>query len=385
MEPSVLERLVRAWTLNCFEHSELTRTYATYFVPSFLSHSCLPTAVWVLGDDGNFMLRARCDIAQGEEVTISYLSEDGLLEAAPTRQRQLQRTKQFWCACPRCLPGAPDLSRGFRCPAASCSGAIFCRVPPRSLRKPQLHPRPGKRRPGRRAALLQRGLRKGKVPPAEAVAALKGCRCRRCGHCLTALEAAALLREERRLGARVRRWERRSPRGRLGLEVVERLERRIERSFAQHVLADRAYGHLVAVCLGLERRKEAERLMERRASFQGAAYPGPSGAHAWTLEAYAQMLLSNRGIKVAEMAEKPRSLSAVRPLLNDVVAEEAAERVMPLYAKALEILCLLFGQDHEFYMEVKKSASALQVALEAVAPGAAATAAAALHTAEAKC
>lgn len=125
----LLNRLLRVWALNGFEVSDLEpRSLAVYFVPSMMSHSCLPSAVWMLTDAGRFALRARRDVPNEGEVTISYLSENGLLEPSMTRRLELQQTKRFWCACSRCAAGEPDLTRGFACPAPGCQGAVFAPV-----------------------------------------------------------------------------------------------------------------------------------------------------------------------------------------------------------------------------------------------------------------
>merc|ERR1712061_973757 len=120
-DPLALEQLLRVWILNCFEHSEAPLGYSTYFLSSFMSHSCFPTAVWYYeGDD--FVLRARTDIEAGDEITLSYLSEDALLESVAARRKHLKESKHFHCECPRCA--APvDKARGFRCP--QCRGTVF--------------------------------------------------------------------------------------------------------------------------------------------------------------------------------------------------------------------------------------------------------------------
>ncbi|CAE7939431.1 unnamed protein product, partial [Symbiodinium necroappetens] len=72
--PLDLERLMQVWILNCFEHTDEPLGYATYFMSSFMSHSCRPNSLWHYdGDD--FILRARERIQAGDEITVSYLSE----------------------------------------------------------------------------------------------------------------------------------------------------------------------------------------------------------------------------------------------------------------------------------------------------------------------
>eukprot|EP00913_Durusdinium_trenchii_P031942 g29916.t1 len=78
-EPLCLERLLQVWILNCFEHTDDPLGYSTYFMSSFMSHSCYPNAV-----------------------------------------RSREDSKHFLCCCIRCSSDS-DPCRGFRCP--SCSNA----------------------------------------------------------------------------------------------------------------------------------------------------------------------------------------------------------------------------------------------------------------------
>ena len=341
---STLRRLLQAWTLNCFESSEAPTAYAIYFVPSFMSHSCAPSAVWALTEDQRFRLRARCDIEEGAEVSISYLSEEMLLDTAPERQGFLLASKGFWCSCDRCAPSAPDLSRGFRCPAEGCDGVIFCRVP--GAAELGHEGRRGRARPSRSRSRSHRA-------EAAAEKALAGAECPRCGLKARRAEARALLREERWLRAKLAKWEARSPRGSLTAEAAAALVERVQRGFAQHVAADHALGHLAAAHAGLGLIAEAARLVGLRAEFHKLAYPcGPSGAYAWTLEAQAAMLLDSRGVDAHALLRRPQPLAALRPLLNGELARGVAAEVVPLYAAALEVLGVLFGADHEYYLEV---------------------------------
>jgi len=123
------------WILNCFDHSDPPGN-SVYFASSFVSHSCGANAVWNEGDDGAHILRARQNIAAGDEVTISYLEEHVLLQSAQTRKRILQWSKLFECACQRCAPprGADgpaklgaDGCRGFHCKKCKRCG-VFHRL-----------------------------------------------------------------------------------------------------------------------------------------------------------------------------------------------------------------------------------------------------------------
>eukprot|EP01071_Lankesteria_metandrocarpae_P008209 Lankesteria_metandrocarpae@DN4903_c1_g1_i1.p1 len=123
VDPLLFERLLQVWVHNCFEHTYEPLGYVMYYMPSFVSHSCMPNAVWACDPEEMFVLTARLDIAPEEEIVISYVAEEVLHCPTVKRQRVLNTTKGFTCACPRCI--APvDTSRGFRCP--NClKGEIF--------------------------------------------------------------------------------------------------------------------------------------------------------------------------------------------------------------------------------------------------------------------
>ena len=102
------------WTLNCFEHTDDPVTYASFFLPSFMSHSCGPTAMWTTIGDLVF-IRSQRGLQSGDELTVSYLSEDFGLRPISVRRNHLQSTKFFLCDCPRCTSPVDD-TRGFRLP-----------------------------------------------------------------------------------------------------------------------------------------------------------------------------------------------------------------------------------------------------------------------------
>ncbi|PFH32213.1 hypothetical protein BESB_021540 [Besnoitia besnoiti] len=121
--PEDLELLLQVWIHNCFEQFEDPVGYVIYFMPSFSSHSCLPNVLWFTDEDHTFVLRARANIEEGDEVTLTYLSEEDLMRPTLHRRRVLSETKDFVCACERC--SAPvDFSRGFRCPTCGV-GCIY--------------------------------------------------------------------------------------------------------------------------------------------------------------------------------------------------------------------------------------------------------------------
>lgn len=110
-----LDTLTIIWTLNCFEHSEDPLTYASFFLPSFMSHSCAPTAMWTTIGETFFIRTQRC-MQPGDELTVSYLSEEFGLRPTDHRRRHLQSTKFFICDCPRCTAEVDD-TRGFPIPS----------------------------------------------------------------------------------------------------------------------------------------------------------------------------------------------------------------------------------------------------------------------------
>lgn len=60
-------------------------------------------------DDKGQVLRAVCDIAPGEEITISYLPLPFLYAETRTRQQQLRWTKHLECHCEQCSRRGTDI------------------------------------------------------------------------------------------------------------------------------------------------------------------------------------------------------------------------------------------------------------------------------------
>ncbi|CAK9097242.1 Histone-lysine N-methyltransferase SMYD3 (SET and MYND domain-containing protein 3) (Zinc finger MYND domain-containing protein 1) [Durusdinium trenchii] len=259
-EPLCLERLLQVWILNCFEHTDDPLGYSTYFMSSFMSHSCYPNAVWTYdGDD--FILRAREKIEVDEEITVSYLGEESMLDAASFRRKHLRDSKHFLCCCIRCSSDS-DPCRGFRCP--SCSNASL------------------------RLGACQEQVEVG----AETMTFRK---CEHCGHALSFGEAAVLIGEETLLKEKVEEMEgATSP----DKELIQRLSkslRRAEKSLEQHCLLDRSYQLMADLHERFAHCQEAEKYMRKRLRYQAKAYPGISGCVAWTAEAYADMLMKHAG------------------------------------------------------------------------------------------
>ena len=123
-----LDRLTVIWTLNCFEHADDPITYASFFLPSFMSHSCQPTAMWsTIGD--SFFIRSQRNMEPGDELTVSYLSEEFGLRPISKRRAHLASTKFFKCDCPRCTAPVDD-TRGFSLPhRLGLSDRCFVRYP----------------------------------------------------------------------------------------------------------------------------------------------------------------------------------------------------------------------------------------------------------------
>mmetsp|Transcript_15022 Transcript_15022/g.30631 ORF Transcript_15022/g.30631 Transcript_15022/m.30631 type:complete len:559 (-) Transcript_15022:30-1706(-) len=110
-----LINLLLIYSCNAFEGGRI------YHRLSRANHSCNPNAI-VCGsssggdDDDVSVLKAACDIAVGEEITISYLGSY-LYAGYPTRQRVLKDSKYFTCQCDRCSSTVhSDLASCLPCP-----------------------------------------------------------------------------------------------------------------------------------------------------------------------------------------------------------------------------------------------------------------------------
>ena len=127
--PDVLARAQCCFALNSFSLSDwlpsdpaLLAEHALFEQGSRLTHSCGSSANTVyhcvngLGEH-----RATRDIAAGEIITTSYLTDrgglGGAMAATAERQQHLLEGYLFRCACARCA-GGPDLNRRFPCCAA---------------------------------------------------------------------------------------------------------------------------------------------------------------------------------------------------------------------------------------------------------------------------
>lgn len=125
-----LEQLLQVWIYNSFDLDvEDTGNEAgvIFLAAAMMSHSCAPNAAWHLDDSNSFILHARTDINDGEEVTISYLSPADLGLPTEDRRALLESTKGFVCGCERCVTPL-DPARSFCCPC--CDGEALARVRP---------------------------------------------------------------------------------------------------------------------------------------------------------------------------------------------------------------------------------------------------------------
>lgn len=101
---------------NCFPGGRI------FWTISHANHSCAPNALFV-STAGKWCLKALRPIRIGEEVCISYLSEE-LLYPAEVRRRLLWRSKCFLCRCARCSAVADPLRDR---PCIRCIPRTTCR------------------------------------------------------------------------------------------------------------------------------------------------------------------------------------------------------------------------------------------------------------------
>lgn len=309
--PSHLEALVQCWVLNCFDYSDEPHGYCTYFFSSFMSHSCAPNAFWHYTGDRH-VLRARSDIAVGDEVCISYVSENWLMHSGPERRWDLFETKRFWCSCERCN-GVADFSRGFLCPNCR-EGTVFAAAPGTS---------PARSKEPRRTDLV------GRV-------------CGKCKHKVTRAEAETLGRYEKALHTLLDAFVG-------GAEAATEIDGFIDCTFAQHWLADLACEQLLDFHRSSCKRtnnKQVLRLLKQRCDFHAKVYSGLSGAYAWAMEAYGDELKLGPG--QANAAEAQR-----------------------LHMDALEILRLMYGSGHEDISELERKCKDGEAAADAATAAAA--------------
>lgn len=115
--------LVSVWRYNSFGHHTDLNGLCMYDITSYMSHSCGASAVWHFGENDAFCLRARVAIRPGDEVCISYLSDEELFRSTPFR-REKTAGWLFECQCTRCQD-CVDYSRGFRCDVCSVGSLYY--------------------------------------------------------------------------------------------------------------------------------------------------------------------------------------------------------------------------------------------------------------------
>ncbi|KAK6589759.1 SET domain [Cryptosporidium xiaoi] len=121
VDPYLYERILNAWRFNSFYHTS-NNGIVLYNIISMMAHNCGASCCWHYGVDNTFVLRAKTRLEVGDEITISYISDDDLFKCSKTR-RELLSNWLFYCQCDRCN-SANDLSRGLKC--ASCGiGSMF--------------------------------------------------------------------------------------------------------------------------------------------------------------------------------------------------------------------------------------------------------------------
>lgn len=317
-----LERLLAVWLLNCFEHSEEPLGFSTFFLPSFLSHNCRPNCMWHYEHD-DFVLRAREDIAAGDEITVSYLAEESLLESTEGRRAQLEATKHFTCHCQTCE--APlDASRGFRCLRCKDGEIFLCTDD----------------------------------DPATG-GGLACSMCQQCGFRANAKQAANIRDQESQVEELVQEWDRKSACAGPDVYLTDSVALRIETNLASffslhHWLRDRASRHLITYYEAIGRADLALPLAAQCAEFTIETYPGCSALHAWALETQGDLRLRLEGFKISDPSgvEAPPGLAAER--LAQVWRE-----VGPVYMQATEVLATLFGGEHTFHTAMRDKYDAL--------------------------
>jgi hypothetical protein len=130
----------------------------------------------------------------------------------------------------------------------------------------------------------------------------------------------------------------------LSLQDVRENEKWIEEWFSQHFLVDSAWEQLAEYYLRQQLYKDQRRILHSRCGYQSGAYPGLSGSHAWSLEAFADALKT-----------EPRQAQPKRKNAKDVwmpVVKAEIEEAKQKYLESLRILRLMFGEDHEYATSV---------------------------------
>lgn len=206
-----------------------------------------------------------------------------------------------------------------------------------------------------------------------------GSECAGCGHAVTQAESKKMATLEKQLQELVDKYSKEAPPLQTAaqttsftLKQLQADEAFIDKHFCQHVLADLAWEQFGSHYASKQRVADQRRLLERRCEFHKAAYPGLSGAHAWTLEALGDCLRSAGRAAAAAAAEQQDAQAQDAPGQAkkkrgtwQAVAQKDAEAARGYYTDALRILRLMFGNEHEYVTEVEKKLAASPPASQA--------------------
>jgi hypothetical protein len=104
------------------EHLHANRV-ALFTKAAKVNHHCAPNAMYsTQTPDGKIEYTAIREINKGDEITFSYLGEEGRT-LSRDRRAELLADRDIKCECSRCL--SPDWWRGLRCPKPGCEGLVF--------------------------------------------------------------------------------------------------------------------------------------------------------------------------------------------------------------------------------------------------------------------
>lgn len=184
---------------------------------------------------------------------------------------------------------------------------------------------------------------------------LQGISCIECGARVSAADAARLLKAEEILEAELRKLdasleERRSIQKALKEADAKRMLALVASPEGdgavgpQHWLCDRLWEHLESWNKQAGRWQDELQFLDLRTNYQRKAYfPGPSGTLAWTLEHQADRML--------EMLGHGPYTKRVQASQED--KREMGSRLVPILQESANILRLMFGSDHEYYLAVQ--------------------------------
>jgi len=268
-----------------------------------------------------------------------------LLFSAEARKKSLQETKQFQCTCERCAAPAVDeeddsehpyfdMCRGFTCRLCGECG-IFYRL---DLCKPE------KDKGGK-------GYGKAKSKGKGVPVGVAGVTCTNCGAFVDPKESNRLLEAEEKLEKKLDDLDKQLADKSIGKVMTEskatallQLVGNVEESPVgpQHWHCHRLWELMEKWYAQQNRRAEHREMLQLRVDFQRKAYPGLSGALAWTLEEQGDTILKHIGFG-----------AKILPSDKEIESSLAAQ-VLPIFDESMKILLLMFGDEHEYYTVVEK-------------------------------